>query len=109
MGILDRLVAMFGNEVVSESGVAGEDESTKSRTLTNNAGGYYVCGHLGCTKKANWTISDHDCCGRCSQGRSCRSDAAENYDGPGSFAHRYFETIMAPGVCDVCGESPEDH
>lgn len=30
---------------------------------TNHAGGYYVCSHTGCSKKA-WTHDDHDCCGK---------------------------------------------
>src|SRR5699024_215173 len=40
-------------------------------TRTNHAGGYTVCSHVGCSKKVNPTISSHDCCGRCSAGRSC--------------------------------------
>ncbi|KOG41309.1 hypothetical protein ADK74_22640 [Streptomyces decoyicus] len=38
---------------------------------TKHAGGYYVCRHKGCSKKANPTITAHDCCGRCWPGR-CR-------------------------------------
>jgi hypothetical protein len=79
------------------------------RWWTNHAGGYYVCSHMGCSKKANSTITDHDCCGRCSQGRDCLRAALDNYDGPGYFAHTYFETLLRPGVCDTCGEPPEAH
>jgi hypothetical protein len=81
----------------------------RHRLWTNHAGGYFVCSHMGCQKKADWTIPDHDCCGRCTQGRGCRRAAQENYPGPGSFAHRYFEVLLRPGVCDVCGELPEAH
>jgi hypothetical protein len=76
---------------------------------TNHAGGYFVCSHMGCSKKVNSTITDHDCCGRCSQGRDCLTAAQHDYDGPGSFAHTYFEALLRPGVCDTCGEPPEAH
>ena len=59
------------------------------RSWTNHAGGYFVCRHMGCSKKVNPTIPDHDCCGRCRRGRDCLRDAQRNYDGPGSFAHTY--------------------
>lgn len=39
--------------------------------------------HIGCSKKVNPTITDHDCCGRCRQGRDCLTDAQRNYDGTG--------------------------
>ncbi len=76
---------------------------------TNHAGGYLVCSHTGCSKKADPTITDHDCCGRCRIGRNCLQDAMNNYDGPGSFAHRYIETLLNPGVCSICSEPPEVH
>ncbi len=80
------------------------------RSWTNHAGGYFVCGHMGCSKKVNPTIADHDCCGRCRRGRDCLRDAQRNYDGPGSFAHTYWEPLIRPrGVCGTCGEPPEAH
>jgi hypothetical protein len=79
------------------------------RSWTNHAGGYFVCSHMGCSKKANSTVTDHDCCGRCRRGRDCLSDAINNYDGPGSFAHTYWEAILRPGVCATCDEPPEAH
>ena len=83
------------------------DEST--RMWTNHAGGYVVCSHVGCQKKAASTISGHDCCGRCNEGRNCMRQALVDYDGPGSFPHGYFETVLEPGTCNVCGEPPESH
>jgi hypothetical protein len=80
-----------------------------SRWWTNHAGGYYVCTHMGCSKKADWTIPDHDCCGRCRPGRDCHRAAQQNYAGPGTFAHRYGEALLRPGRCDTCGELPEAH
>lgn len=91
---------------------SGDDDSYapfEHRHWTNHAGGYYVCRHQGCSKKADWTITAHDCCGRCGPGRNCLRAAQRDYDGPGRFAHRYFETWLRPGVCDVCGELPEAH
>ena len=76
---------------------------------TNHAGGYLVCSHSGCSKKADPSITDHDCCGRCSQGRDCRRTAQINYSGPGSFFHTYSEAILFPGTCSTCGESAEAH
>lgn len=76
---------------------------------TNHAGGYYVCSHRGCSKKARPLIADHDCCGRCWHGRDCLNAAYRDYDGPGDFPHPYFETLMYPGVCDVCGEPSDAH
>jgi len=110
MGILDRLLSMLGDGA-GDGEPEQDDTSNESTTRmwTNHSGGYYVCSHVGCSKKADWQITDHDCCGRCSQGRTCRTQAAENYAGPGSFAHKYFETMLEPGVCKVCGEPPEAH
>lgn len=79
------------------------------RRWTNHAGGYYVCSHTGCSKKVNKTITDHDCCGRCSRGWDCLRAAQRDYDGPGGFSHTYFEGLLRPGVCTVCGEPPEAH
>ncbi|WP_051900881.1 hypothetical protein [Streptomyces aureus] len=81
-----------------------------TRMYTNHAGGYYVCSHTGCSKKINHIyMTDHDCCGRCSRGRDCMKAAASEYDGPGGFPHTYFEGLLYPGVCTVCGEGPEGH
>ncbi|WP_143659594.1 hypothetical protein [Streptomyces sp. MP131-18] len=41
--------------------------------------------------------------------RDCLSAAQRDYDGPGGFSHNYFEGLMRPGVCTVCGEPPEEH
>lgn len=78
-------------------------------TRTNHAGGYTVCSHVGCSKKVNPTISSHDCCGRCSAGRSCLGEAQGSYSGPGSFAHDYWETLLSPGACATCGEPQTAH
>jgi hypothetical protein len=86
-----------------------EDTDPPIRWWTNHAGGYYVCSHTGCSKKVNPTITGHDCCGRCQRGRNCLSAAQRHYDGPGSFAHTYFEGLLFPGVCTVCGEPHEAH
>ncbi|MEU5610503.1 hypothetical protein AB0H03_17510 [Streptomyces sparsogenes] len=74
-----------------------------------SSNGYWTCSHSGCSKKVNPTITDHGCCGRCSPGRDCLSAAQRDYDGPGSFAHTYFEGLLRTGVCTVCGEPPEAH
>ncbi|MFB8203059.1 hypothetical protein [Kitasatospora purpeofusca] len=78
---------------------------------TNHAGGYLTCGHMGCSKKANPTITGHDCCGRCrdSRWRDCWGAAQSSYDGPGYHAHNYFETILHPGVCADCDEPSDVH
>lgn len=39
------------------------------------AGAYYGCTHTGCHKKVTPTVTDHDCCGRCTRGRACLSAA----------------------------------
>ncbi|MEV6808419.1 hypothetical protein [Streptomyces sp. NPDC051132] len=57
----------------------------------------------------NPTVFGHDCCGRCRPGRNCLTAAQRDYDGPGGFAHNYFEVLLRPGVCEVCGEPPEAH
>lgn len=86
-----------------------DDANLITRWRTNHAGGYYVCTHNGCSKKVNPTIFGHDCCGRCRLGRDCLSAAQRDYDGPGGFAHNYFETLLYPGVCDTCEEPAEAH
>lgn len=78
-------------------------------TWTNHDGGYIVCSHVGCSRKASSTIVDHDCCGRCSAGSSCLVDAQGSYAGPGGFAHDYWETVLSPGECATCGESRAAH
>ncbi|MFF5968249.1 hypothetical protein ACFY64_31905 [Streptomyces collinus] len=85
------------------------EKDPEPRMWTNHAGGYYVCSHLGCQKKANWTIPTHDCCGRCWPGRECLKAAQRDYDGPGGFAHRFGDTWLNPGICHICGEPPEAH
>lgn len=93
-----------GADVVEE-----EDTEPPTRRWTNHAGGYCVCSHQGCSKKVNPTVFGHDCCGRCRSGRNCLTAAQRDYDGPGGFAHNYFEVLLRPGVCEVCGEPPEAH
>ncbi|MFC9164385.1 hypothetical protein ACFTZ8_26670 [Streptomyces fungicidicus] len=92
------------------------DDSSGDRTAqgeeqrwSTNAGGYWHCTHIGCTKKANPTILGHGCCGRCRLGRECLKAAQRDYDGPGGFAHNFFDTWLNPGVCMTCGEGPEAH
>ncbi|MFF6931320.1 hypothetical protein [Streptomyces californicus] len=75
----------------------------------NNHGYYYMCQHYACSKKVNWTIPGHDCCGRCTPGRNCLKEAQRDYAGPGTHAHEFWETFMNPGVCATCGELPEVH
>ncbi|MET7548573.1 hypothetical protein [Streptomyces sp. NPDC005078] len=71
----------------------GEDTEPPIGQWTNHAGGYYMCGHM-CGKKVNPTIMSHDCCGRCRIGRDCQRAAHRDYDGPGTFAHNYFEVSL---------------
>ncbi|MFD4795975.1 hypothetical protein [Streptomyces anulatus] len=75
----------------------------------NNHGLYYMCRHYACSKKVNWTIPGHDCCGRCTPGRNCLKEAQRDYAGPGTFAHKFWDTFMQPGICVTCGELPEVH
>ena len=74
-----------------------------------SSAGYYVCSHVGCSKKVNESIPDHECCGRCFQGRNCLTKAQNSYDGPGVFFHSYAEALLRPGVCAVCGLSRDAH
>lgn len=107
MGIFERL---FGGDASSSP-----SQSSDPAPLTEpgyrmwSSGGYWVCSHSGCSKKVAENIGDHDCCGRCQNGRACHTLAINNYSGPGSFYHRYSETPLRPGVCMVCGELPEVH
>jgi len=103
------IVAPPTTRVIAAAAAEDEDTNPPTRSWTNHAGGYYECSHQGCRKKVNPTIFGHDCCGRCWRGRDCRSAAQRDYDGPGGFAHTYFEGILFPGVCTVCGEPPEAH
>ncbi|MBT2896411.1 hypothetical protein [Streptomyces sp. McG3] len=75
----------------------------------NNHGLYYMCRHHACSKKVDWTITRHDCCGRCTPGRNCLKEAQRDYAGPGNFAHRFWDTLMHPDACATCGEQPEAH
>ncbi|MFD6802794.1 hypothetical protein [Streptomyces cyaneofuscatus] len=104
---------------VSGSGSDGSRDSTDERIgdrtgqgeqrWSTNASGYWHCTHMGCTKKANPTILGHGCCGRCQPGRECLKVAQRDYDGPGGFAHNFFDTWLHPGVCNTCGEGSEAH
>lgn len=106
MGFFDRLLDALSSDQPEEE---PEEESPVTRSWTNHAGGYYVCSHSGCHKKINESITDHDCCGRCWQGRDCLQTARATYDGPGSFYHRYWESVLSPGVCNTCGEPSDAH
>lgn len=78
--------------------------------FTNHGGGYTNCWHSGCAKKVNPMIHrNHDCCGRCQNGRDCSRASRLAYDGPGTSAHNYFATLLNPDVCNDCGEPPEAH
>lgn len=103
------LFASSNTRATAGDEVEEEDTDPPTRWWTNHAGGYYVCSHQGCSKKVNPTIFGHDCCGRCWPGRDCLSAAQRDYDGPGGFAHNYFEVLLRPGVCEVCGEPPKAH
>ncbi|MDH6238211.1 hypothetical protein H4V99_002956 [Cryobacterium sp. CG_9.6] len=80
---------------------------TGYRIWTNHAGGYNVCSHSPCIKRADWQISDHDCCGRCGQGRLHLKEAMNSYSGPGAFPHKYWESL--PGACATCGLVKDVH
>ncbi|MFI0218793.1 hypothetical protein [Streptomyces lydicus] len=103
------LLTLSNGRVTAAAAVEEEDTDPPVSLWTNHAGGYCVCSHQGCSKKVDPTIFGHDCCGRCRSGRDCLSAAQRDYDGPGGFAHNYFETFLSPGVCDVCGEPPKAH
>jgi hypothetical protein len=104
-------IALSKTHATAAAVVDEEDTDPPTRLWTNHAGGYYVCSHMGCSKKVNPTITGHDCCGRCRHSRwhDCLGAAQRDYDGPGGFAHTYFEVLLRPGICDVCGEPPEAH
>ena len=72
-----------------------------------NGNPYITCSH--CQKKGDETITDHDCCGKCTAGRAHKQDAMANYAGPGAFAHRFHDTVMNPGVCMTCNLGREVH
>ncbi|MFD8421031.1 hypothetical protein [Streptomyces sp. NPDC059466] len=109
------LIALSNPRGTASSAPEEEEEAEEdsdlpvSRWWTNHAGGYFECSHMGCSKKVDPTIFGHDCCGRCRPGRECQSAAQRDYDGPGGFAHNYFEAVLYPGICDVCDERPEAH
>ncbi len=105
MGFWDRLRASIET---NEPELVDEVSQTKTGQWTNHAGGYWVCSHSGCSKKADDAITDHDCCGRCNRGRTCRQGAAANYTGPGTFFHGFSEAGRT-GQCTVCGQPREDH
>lgn len=88
-----------------------QDSTPENRTrqYTNHAGGYYVCSHTGCSKKIDQSITDHDCCGRCTHGRACHQHAMNNYNGPGAFHHQYWGSPLSPGKCTTCGETKDAH
>ncbi|MFF9908867.1 hypothetical protein ACF1HU_36335 [Streptomyces olivaceus] len=102
------LAAASGSRA-ADADVVEEEPELVTRRWSNHAGGYYVCSHMGCSKKVTWTIPTHDCCGRCRHGRECLLTAQREYAGPGRFAHRFFDTWLNPGICDTCGEPPEAH
>ncbi|MFJ3709994.1 hypothetical protein [Streptomyces sp. NPDC090053] len=81
------------------------------RRPTNASGGYYQCTHGACSKKMDPRITTHDCCGRCrySSYQDCWAISHRAYDGPGNFAHDYFETLLFPGVCATCEEPRKGH
>ncbi|MEU3413122.1 hypothetical protein ABZ760_17985 [Streptomyces sp. NPDC006658] len=109
VAVVAGVLASSNPRAVADGAVEEEDDDPPARWWTNRAGGYYVCGHQGCGKKVNPTVFGHDCCGRCRTGRDCLSAAQRDYDGPGGFAHNYFEVLLRPGVCEVCGEPPTAH
>ncbi|WP_445519462.1 hypothetical protein [Streptomyces sp. NEAU-174] len=104
-------IAFSNTHATAAAVVDEEDTDPPTRSWTNRAGGYYVCSHTGCSKKVDPTIFGHDCCGRCRRSRwqDCPGAERRAYDGPGGFAHNYFESLLRPGVCTVCGEPPEEH
>jgi len=71
--------------------------------------GYTACSHMGCSKKALESITDHDCCGLGDHGWNHRLEAQASYDGPGAFFHGYWEAALYPGVCATCGEAQDSH
>jgi hypothetical protein len=103
------VIALSDTRAIAAAEVEDEDTEPPVRWWTNHADGYWQCGHRPCSKKISSSILDHDCCGRCWRGRECLVTAQRDYDGPGGFAHRYFETPQFPGVCTICDEPPEAH
>ncbi|MGW7177872.1 hypothetical protein [Streptomyces xanthophaeus] len=91
--------------------VKGEAEAPDPtvRKWTNHAGGYYVCEHVGCAKKANWKIPGHDCCGRCRRGTECIAAAYRDYSGPGGSPHEFAPTLLYPDTCCICDEAEPGH
>ncbi len=121
MAVVGGLVLLADARASTDDPAQGDDQDIGNETTspqdyrywTNHAGGYYVCRHQGCSKKARPTVTSHDCCGRCWTGRDCLAAALEagqrNYTGPGGFVHTYREGILAPGICTACGEPAEAH
>lgn len=112
--LLSSLAAAIVQSVIARSNgelevAAAADKNTVPRIRWWNSNGYYRCTHQGCKKKVSPTIFGHDCCGCCWSGQDCRAAAQRDYDGPGSFAHNYFEVFLYPGICDTCGEPPAAH
>lgn len=123
MGILDWMKEGALTALSDWAGGTNDEDHDAStnpgrvRYYTNHAGGYYTCSHTGCKKKADSFITNHDCCGRCGMGRTCKQESMADYDGPGGFAHRASPPSPAaiqigtatPGICTVCHEPLEDH
>lgn len=125
MGFIDKLksyAAELAKSVAEEpvrmhDDVSGESDTGRTRWYTDHDGGYYVCSHSGCKKKADPFITDHDCCGRRERGRKCKQESMERYDGPGTFAHRAQPPTdigieigtQTPGLCTICNEPLDAH
>lgn len=109
--VIGGFFAISSTRATAAAVVDEEDADLPTGLWTNHAGGYYACSHMGCSKKVNPTIIGHDCCGRCGHSRQhdCLGAAQRDYSGPGGFSHTYFEGLLRPGVCTVCGEQPEAH
>lgn len=68
--------------------------------------GPWTCSHYGCLKHGNGDLSSavgHQCCGRCSDGQACKSNAWG--DAPIT-PHAYYEGLLTPGVCSICKHGP---
>lgn len=68
--------------------------------------GEWTCDHNGCLKHRMLDLSlvvGHRCCGRCAEGQAHKTAAWG--DAP-LIEHAYYEGLVTPGVCTVCGEGP---
>ena len=61
--------------------------------------GYWQCSHVGCKKKANPTITEHHCCGRCTPDclRTAQGFETTAQIAGGGTSPRYGRVVREPG------------